>query len=140
MRRTNSRSALFLGEILLALLIFALSSAVCVGLLFSAYHISGNSRDLNHAVFCAQSAAETFRVQPELEKVAALLGGDMRSGECYLYYGGDWQQTVRENAVFTMQIRPRREAGVAYAEINLSNETGTIFEFTAAACEEEGSR
>jgi hypothetical protein len=140
MKRTNSRSALFLGEVVLALLIFALCSAVCVGLLFRAYRISEASRELSQAVFCAQSAAESFKYQPDLEKVAALLGGDMRSGRCYIYYNKSWQQTTGQDAVFTMLIAPHSEEGVAYADISLSDEAGSIFELHAAVYEEGGSQ
>lgn len=139
MKRANSRSTLFLGEIVLALLIFALSSAVCLGLLFHAYQISGASLDLNRAVVNVQSAAETFKSQPQLDKVATLLGGDVRSGVCYVYYNEDWRLADQEDAVFTMLIRPRQESGVVYAEISLNSEAGPIFALTAAAYEGEGA-
>jgi hypothetical protein len=140
MRRTGSRSALFLGEVVLALLIFSLCSAVCVGLLFRSYLISETSRELNQAVFCAQSAAETFKYQPDLKNMAANIGGDLQSGQCYVYYNDNWQQAAKGDAVYTMLITPHSEAGVAYAKISLSDEAGTIFELTAAAYEEEGGR
>lgn len=130
MRRINSRSALFLGEVVLALLIFALSAAVCVGLLFRAYRVSEASRDLNQAVFCVQSAAEVFKIQPELEKVSALLGGDLQSGHCYVYYNEDWQPAEKKDAVFTMLITPHFEAGVAYAKISLNKGAAVIYELT----------
>ncbi|MCL1816735.1 MAG: hypothetical protein FWG43_03935 [Clostridiales bacterium] len=138
MKRANSRSALFLGEVVLSLLIFSLSAAVCVGLMFRAYHISEASRDLNQAVFCAQSAAETFKSQPQLDKTAALLGGIMQSGHCYVYYNNEWQLSGSKNAVFTMQIIPGMDEGIAYADIRLSKGQVPIFELTAAACDEGG--
>ena len=141
MKSANPRSALFLGEVVLALLIFALSSAVCVGLLFRSYRISETSCELNQAVFCAQSAAETFKSQPDLEILAALLGGELQSGQCYVYYNGDWRQTAGPDAVYTLLITPRLEEGVVYAKISLSDRAGSIFELTASAYEEgEGSR
>jgi Tfp pilus assembly protein PilV len=129
-----------LGEVVLALLIFALSSAVCVGLLFRAYRISEASSKLNRAVFCVQSAAETFKSQPKLENVAAVLGGDLQSGSCFIYYNEDWQQTTKQDAFFTMLITPHSEDGITYAKISLSDEAGSVFELTATAYQEEGRR
>jgi len=140
LRRTNSRSTLFLGEVVLALLIFALSAAVCVGLLFRSYNISETSSELNQAVFCVQSAAEAFKAQPKLEKVAAILGGDIQLDRCYVYYNEDWLKTGKEDAAFTMLITPRFEAGVNYATISLSNGAGPIFELTTAVYEGEGGQ
>jgi hypothetical protein len=133
MKRLNSSSALFLGEIVLALLIFALSSAVCVGLLFRSYRISEESGELNQAVFCAQSAAEAFKAQPDLEQVAAVLGGELRQGQCYVYYNANWQQTAAAEAVFTMRVAPRLAGGITYANISLSKGADAIFELSAAA-------
>ena len=137
MKRNNSRSALFLGEILLALLIFALSSAVCIGLLFRAYRISEASRELNRAVFCAQNAAEIFKAQPNIEKMSAVLGGDMQAGYCYVYYNEQWQQTTWQNASFTMLVTPGFAAGLSSIQINISKGAVSIFELNAAAYNRE---
>lgn len=57
MRRTN----LFLLELVLDLLLFALCAAVCVGLILHAKGMSLDSRRLTDAVYLAQTAAETWR-------------------------------------------------------------------------------
>ena len=132
MRKTNSRSALFLGEVVLAMLIFSLSSAVCVGLLFRAYSISEASNDLNQAVFCAQSAAEVFKSQPDLEKAALLLGGDIRSGQCVIYYNDNWHKTTGQDAVYTLLIIPSYSADAAYATISIGKGADLIFELNTA--------
>jgi len=136
MKKTNSRTSLFLGEIVLSLLIFALSAAVCVGLLFRAYHISGASGELNQAVFYAQSAAETFKAQPELAKMTELLGGSLDSDTCYVYYDGNWQPAQKQEAVFTQSVSLHEEAGVQYADIRMLKGSAVIFQLTAASAGE----
>jgi len=137
-KKSNSRSALFLGEIVLALLIFSLSSAVCVGLLFRAYHISEASSELNQSIFYAQNAAEVFKAQPDIEKVAAILGGEIQSGKCYVYYDKNWVQTKEQRTVFTLLISPSAEAYTTYAKINISKGAAAVFELVAAVYQEDG--
>lgn len=55
------RANLFLLELVLDLLLFALCAAVCVGLLLHAKGMSLESRRLTDAVYLAQDAAETWR-------------------------------------------------------------------------------
>jgi hypothetical protein len=134
MRRAHSRSALFLGEVVLALLIFALSSAVCVGLLFRAYQISEASGDLNQAVFCAQSAAESFKADHEFRELVK----QVPAGNYEVYYDGDWQPADKQSAVFVQNMALRHETGVLYADISMRKGSTLIYELTASAYEEGG--
>ena len=59
--RTGGRANLFLVELVLNLLIFALCAAVCMGLLSRARSMSQESAALTRAVYLAQAAAETWR-------------------------------------------------------------------------------
>ena len=61
MRNQNSKSALFLMELIIAILFFAISSAVCVQLFVKAHLMSRDTTDLNHAVACAESASACLR-------------------------------------------------------------------------------
>lgn len=62
---TARRSSLFLMELILAILFFSLSSAVCAQLFVKSYFIEKQSIDLQHAVNAATSAAEIFRSQED---------------------------------------------------------------------------
>ena len=55
------KANLFLIELVLNLLIFALCAAVCVGLLVHARRMCAQSTRLTQAVYLAQSAAETWK-------------------------------------------------------------------------------
>lgn len=57
----TERHLLFLFEIVLDLLIFAVCAVVCTGLLMRARSMSEDSAVLTDAVYLAQSAAETWR-------------------------------------------------------------------------------
>ncbi|MEG2000329.1 MAG: hypothetical protein RR053_02920 [Evtepia sp.] len=54
----HNRATLFLTELIFCLLIFALSTVVCVGLLSHAKQISLESTELTDAVYLAQSGLE----------------------------------------------------------------------------------
>ena len=56
----HSKSALFLMELILALLFFALASTVCIRLFSKAHLIRIQTINENHAVMHAQNLAETF--------------------------------------------------------------------------------
>ena len=132
MKRSNSRSALFLGEVVLALLIFALCAAVCFGLLFHAHRVSVASSELNQAVFLAQSAAETFKADAGFRSLL------MRStpGSYDTFYDEGWQPADKQNAVFTRSVSLRAEAGpllVIYADISVKKGAAEIYALSAAA-------
>ena len=60
----KSKSALFLIELIIAILFFALSSAICVQLFAKAHLISQKSSNVTMAINCAQTAAELVQRYP----------------------------------------------------------------------------
>lgn len=58
--RFNSKTSLFLMELIIAIMFFAIAGAVCVRLFSGAYIITESDKNLNKAVRCAQNLAETF--------------------------------------------------------------------------------
>ena len=131
MRRANSRAALFLGEVVLALLIFALSSAVCIGLLFRAYRISEASSELNQAVFCAQSAAETFKADAGFRDLLM----QSSPGSYDTYYDESWQPADKQNAVYIRSVALRAETGplLLFADISVKKGLAEIYAVSTAA-------
>jgi len=83
------RTSLFLIELMMALLFFALAAAICMQFFVQANQISRQSANLNQAIFVSQSLAEEFRA----------LGGLM--SDQTLYFDQDWNVSNGENAVFT---------------------------------------
>lgn len=58
--RTSSRTGLFLMELILAVLLFALASILCVQMFVKSHTLSKSSVELNHAVLWTQNVAEGF--------------------------------------------------------------------------------
>lgn len=96
MRRTKSKSSLFLLEFTFAILIFSLSAAICMQVFASAKRTSQNSDELSSALVCAQSAAEAFKATGgSLDAVASILGGAFNGrDEVAVSYDADWRRTT----------------------------------------------
>lgn len=95
MRHTR-KSSLFLIELIIAILFFSLSAAVCVQLFSSAYL---TTREINYrdtAILQAQSIAELFRNEDgEMTAVVETYDATLEAeGEyiCYIEYGGETYQ------------------------------------------------
>ena len=60
-RKNASRSGMLLLELMMAILIFSLSAAVCIQVFVKAHDLSGRAEDLAQAVNSCGSAAEILR-------------------------------------------------------------------------------
>ena len=70
--RTHSKTPLFLMELLIMLLVFSVSAAICLQVFAGARRISEESRRLDAAVMLAQTATETWKANHgDLEETAA---------------------------------------------------------------------
>ena len=89
-----TRSGLFAIELLIAVGIFSLCAAICVGLFVRAEVMSRDSADLNRAVSEARSAAECFKAAGgDLEETARLTGGGvLAGGKLFLEYDENWNK------------------------------------------------
>lgn len=56
----KSKSALFLMELIIVILFFALTSAVCMQVFVKAHQLAGDTQDLNRAILFANNASEVF--------------------------------------------------------------------------------
>ncbi|MBQ6415183.1 MAG: hypothetical protein IJJ65_02920, partial [Butyrivibrio sp.] len=56
----NSRTSLFLMELIIVILFFALASAICLRLFAGAHLMAENDRNLNHALIWSQNLSESF--------------------------------------------------------------------------------
>ena len=89
-----TRSGLFAIELLIAVGIFSLCAAICVGLFVRAEVMSRDSDDLNRAVSEARNAAECFKAAGgDLEETARLIGGEVAAGgKLFLEYDANWNR------------------------------------------------
>lgn len=128
--RALSGSGMFLIELLIGLLIFAIASAICLRIFVAASQISTGSTELNHAVIAAQNNAECFKsVRGDLPEAADLLGGDLSDNdtELTLFYDTDWNQSAQAGSGYVAVIRQvSKQDGVIDGEVTVSDMSGNL--------------
>lgn len=144
-----TRSGLFAIELLIAVGVFSLCAAICVGLFVRSEVMSQDSADLNRAVAEARSAAECFKaVGGDLEKTAELTGGQI-SGDTTLFisYDQSWHKLdAGAESAFDITLTLRPEDGYTGASLSVQRydrtekeTTGTTFLFWEIAALEVAS-
>ena len=91
-RIARSKSTLFLIELILAIGIFAVASAICIQLFVRAHLLSKESEAITHSLYAATSAAEVFKAtngQPG--PMAELLSASDENGQLVVYYNSTWE-------------------------------------------------
>ena len=100
------RSSLFLLELLIAILFFSLSAAVCVRIFVKSYTLELESADLNYAVHASTSIAEILyhhETPIEYLKDTYPLAGFDKNVFC-IYYDTDWQPSNIENSAYILEL------------------------------------
>ena len=73
--RTHSKTPLFLMELIIMLLVFSISAAICLKVFAGAKRIADDSRRLDAAVMMAQTAAEYWKsTYGDMDKTAEMMG------------------------------------------------------------------
>jgi len=128
-----TRSGLFAIELLIAVGVFSLCAAICVGLFVRSEVMSQDSADLNRAVAEARSAAECFKaVGGDLEKTAELTGGQI-SGDTTLFisYDQSWHKLdAGAEGAFDITLTLRPEDGYTGASLSVQRYDRTEKETT----------
>ncbi len=129
----TSRSGLFLMELILIILFFAITSGVCVNLFAKAHVLSAASTDLNHAVLQCETAAETYKhLDGDLGQVASSLGGEQQGEMLVLYFDQEWNQvTDRETAVYRLTlVQTQEENGLTGAVVSAAKGEKELYQLT----------
>ena len=101
----TSKSGLFLMELILTILFFAITSAVCVNLFANAHLTSVAGKDLNKAVVEVQTAAEMVKhTKGDVERLTELLGAVRQDHGITVFYNQDWQP-IAENEQPRYQLK-----------------------------------
>lgn len=123
MKRTGSRASLFLMEMIIVILFFALTAAICVGLFANAHLSTVQSDELMRAVMILQSDAERFKAG-EYDSYGVFLTG----------YDSDWNEVgVSENTPYIRRVEISSDGALDEAHLALLPAGGEdpIFELTA---------
>ncbi|MDR2771743.1 MAG: hypothetical protein LBB57_06870 [Clostridiales Family XIII bacterium] len=135
MHKANSRSVLFLTELIIAILIFALSMGICGGVFASAFMTATTGTNLNRAVFLSESAAEAFHAHDDLAEFAAEIGGHPAEdgAGAIVYYDEDWQaQDAPDGARYTLIARLSEDGDLIRAEIDVLRGEQSIFDLSTS--------
>lgn len=130
-------TGLFMIELVMAVGIFALCAAVCVGLFVRAETLSRGSADRDQAVAAARSASEAFRARGgDLEAAAQVLeGARIADGSLVVGYDESWRATA-SGAVYTLTLAPVEAEGYALAAVTVTGGDGeTLAAWEVAALE-----
>lgn len=91
MNKGHSRSSIFLMEMIISVLLFSLSTAVCAKLFVNTHLRNEKTRELNHAVTTTQTIIETIRgtAKDSFDETATLLNdlyltADVKAGADHL--------------------------------------------------------
>ena len=89
--RTHSKTPLFLMELIIMLLVFSVSAAICLQVFVGARRISEESHRLDVAVMQAQTAAEYWKASHgDLEETAECMGALPEGNRFSVYYEEEW--------------------------------------------------
>jgi len=117
----SSKSSLFLLELMIVILVFAISAAVCVSLFVAGARKSAESFDASRAAQEAGNVAEAWRAaKGELSSVQRLCGGTLTAEGLLLFYDEDWNPTEDSAANRRLTLAAGTEAeGLLFAEITV---------------------
>lgn len=104
-RFSASKTSLFLMELIVVVLIFALSAAICMRTFAESKLASELASDLSNAVIKVESAAECWRGEGgDAAKTAKLLSLSVSGSSCFASYDKQWQSCSADKAAFTLTL------------------------------------
>lgn len=122
----HRKSGLFLLEIMLTLLIFAVCALICVLIFAKASISSAHSRDMNNAVLLAQNEIETAKASLNAQ-------GALR------YFDDELSEVSEDEAVYSVEVsvQAEREAITPFVVTVVRLSTGEeLAKITSAYCAE----
>ncbi len=125
----HSKTSLFLMELIISIMFFAIASAVCIQLFVKSYQISTSSVELNHAVQWAENAAEVYySCNGDLHAVGSILSEkdgffvDDTDG-LQICFDTGWQPICEEsqlkNTAYYLLLAVEKNADISAADIQV---------------------
>lgn len=124
----NTRSSLFLMELIIAILFFSLGSAVCVRAFVQAHLTSQTARDLSFASSGVSSAASVVRYAGSgLSDLQAYYPTAISDGdETVVYYDSGFSPCDGGDAAYILRILTTRADGAENAHIRMLNASSEL--------------
>lgn len=126
MNHHSSKASLFLMELIIAILVFSLSSAICVRFFAKAHLLTEDTQNLNHAISLAESAAEVFYgVDGKLTDMRSILDseqtGILSDSDLLLFYNSSFSLCEKTEADYQMKISLSHDKNMQIADIRVIN-------------------
>jgi len=124
--RMASGSGLFLIELMIGIMIFAIAAAVCLKIFVTADQTAMESRELNRAVITAQNSAEIFKAAGgDLEETARLHGEGFTGDNVFTLLTTDYiveitKDSIRRNGLIEGTVTVSALSGYLIFEIPIS--------------------
>ena len=137
-----TRSGLFMIELLIAVGVFTLCAAICVGLFVRSEVMSRESADLTRMTTEARNIAECWKAAGgDLEKTNRLCGGVcIPEKQLFISYDRDWNPAVASyldhaETGFTIDLRPKPQDSYTCATLTAYDGDAELFSWELAALE-----
>ncbi len=125
----NSRTSLFLMELIIVILFFAIASAVCLRLFVGAHLLSEKDKDLSHALVWAQDLSESFygcdgrilHMKSLYEDAYIAMEDSETDGSLMLFFDDDWKEVDNSLAIASYEavIEVKKDlADNVYSDVN----------------------
>lgn len=140
-RNRAQSSSLFLMELILAILFFSITSAVCVQFFVKSHLLSKESKTLSQAVGECSGIAEIISVSDSADAVASLLRdrypdsdtGQAAGSPAAIYYDGSFSPCGEGDAVYTLEAVLAEEDGMLSARMKVTGpDDSLIYELSTS--------
>ncbi len=132
---SRSRSHLFLMELVVAILFFALCAGICMRVFARASIDLRESERLLASVSNAENAAELYKhYKGDLDLVARVTGGNVAGDILTVYYDESWNRCASCSCVFVMTVIKSGYSELGKAKITVFEHESNrkIFELTVS--------
>lgn len=135
--KARSKSGLFLMELIIVIMFFSLSAAICMQIFANAKVKADYSRNVTNASFAAESVAEIYKESHgSLKAVAEKYKGAFETDSIFVvHFDKEWQVTDADKAKYTMTLTESGEGNLSkiLIEIDGADDDKEIFNIVAAA-------
>lgn len=139
--KSRSKSSLFLMELIIVIMFFSLSAAICMKVFSSAKVKTDLSRNMTNASFAAESLAECYKANKldgtDLSKIYPY--ATEYNGIYTVYYDADWTMSEEFKGAYRATLVEHEEDYYTQAKIVVYDAKGSeLFSMDCAASPEKG--
>ena len=106
MKNKSSKSSLFLMELIIAILFFAIASGMCMQIFVKAHLLTKQTDHEQNALVVSDSIIASMKnAEGDLEQVASLFQGKMKDGQLNIFLNENFQVTKESKSFFLVGVR-----------------------------------